>query len=79
MNHKRADSFVFRREYYSFLKPLPLDDYIFCFKAICDFAFDCIPAPEHKDPYINNKLKEICNRIDSDICAYQKRCNDGGK
>lgn len=73
MRHKPIDSFIFKAEYYDFFKTLSNEDYVFCMNSLCDFAFDCIEIPEHSNPLINQKLKEFSQRVDDDICRYQKR------
>lgn len=77
MKHRRTDSFVFRREYYEYFKTLSDEDFLFCMKALCYYAFDCVEIPEHQDPSINEHLKAFCSRVDEDIWNYQKRCDDG--
>lgn len=79
MKHKKTETFVFRKEYLDFLDSLgPDEDFVFCFKAICDFAFDCKPLPKFNDRRYEAELNKICSRIDEDLCEYQARCEAYG-
>lgn len=77
MKHKKTDSFVFRREYYEFLKSLSDSDFRYCFDMICAYAFDCEPVVRHPNEHLAQELDKICRQIDRDLCAYQKRCSNG--